>query len=167
VLGIVKSYDPRKRFGFIDSDDGVSFFAHQSSIVPDSFGRRILYAHDLVSFDPVYADTAEANAHQARPVATHVQPQNRPDEIMPADYWEECVVHSLVEKGRSGFLTRPCGDTIFFSRKSVRTYGDLIPKQTKVICGFRAFGTQWQAIDIDLLLPEFDCSEYLVYPETI
>lgn len=50
MLGKVKWFNEEKGFGFIDGDDGKSYFCHYSSI--EMLGHKILFEDQPVQFEP-------------------------------------------------------------------------------------------------------------------
>lgn len=49
MIGIVNSYNPKKKFGYIAGDDGKEYFVHESEIKLPS---KCLYAGYSVQFTP-------------------------------------------------------------------------------------------------------------------
>ena len=59
--GIVKWFDEKKGYGFIEQEDGPNVFVHQSAISADGF--RTLTEGDRVRFDIVQGEKGPAAAN--------------------------------------------------------------------------------------------------------
>lgn len=61
MRGIVKSFSGKTGWGFIDGEDGKTYFAHHSGIVGQ--GYRRLFAKEEVEFDAIQTDESRWQAN--------------------------------------------------------------------------------------------------------
>ncbi|MFD0675287.1 MULTISPECIES: cold shock domain-containing protein [unclassified Paenibacillus] len=76
MLGLVKSYNPEKKYGFLETEDSKSFFVH-ISMINSKDGEKQLFKYEPVTFD------IGTDKKSGRTVAINVVPIWRTDE---ADY---------------------------------------------------------------------------------
>jgi|ERR1700723_168879 len=156
MLGVVQSYRTDKGFGWIKGDDGCRYFAHQRDIAMDHLYLRYLDTNELVEFEPSVDS-------KNRKYASNIVAQNRPEQDMPHGYWEIGTISYVGQEG-TGWIERWMPhEAIFFTNRDVATFGP-VEVGTKVVFGFQHDNVgRLKAANIEICLPDFDISEYMIY----
>jgi len=155
--GIVESYSTDKGHGWIRGEDGIRYFVHQRHVVMNHLYLRYLDVNELVVFVPSF------DTNRRRKNAVNVTVQNRPQEVMPYEYWELGTILHLGTDG-TGWIQRWLpNEAIFFTTYDVVTYGP-VEVGTRVVFNFKHDDLgRLKASNVEICLPEVDISEYMVY----
>jgi cold shock CspA family protein len=118
--GRVFSFDCKRCFGFLvvdgrREDDKLRIFFHQSEVIPDLVGRRVLSPGTKVSFRIKLMEDGKERAQQIESLEIPADPET---------YFEDSIVESWDATMRSGYLMRPDGSTIYFNGDDVVTVGE-------------------------------------------
>jgi hypothetical protein len=126
--------DERRKFGFIQGDDGEIYFAGRANIAADEFANVFLRPGEHVTFEP-----GARPVDTKHPEALSVTP-SRVEETQsaPSHHREELVVTAWNPRSMSGMASRPNGKGPWFyiNFREVLTYG-FVSKGTLIWSGIR------------------------------
>eukprot|EP01060_Flectonema_neradi_P030635 TRINITY_DN449_c15_g1_i1.p1 TRINITY_DN449_c15_g1~~TRINITY_DN449_c15_g1_i1.p1 ORF type:complete len:326 (+),score=63.45 TRINITY_DN449_c15_g1_i1:51-1028(+) len=103
MSGVVQSYNPMKKFGFITASDGQSYFVHSKSIQGTS----------LIVGEPVNFSVEDVGHESGKPQATNVQGKGV---VLRGKL--KCVVKNWL--GKYGFVVDKLGNEIFIHSKEIQ-----------------------------------------------
>jgi hypothetical protein len=136
MTGVVTSYfeDERRKFGFIEGEDGEIYFAGRANIAADEYARVFLEPGELVIFRP----GSHAPGAKHREALDIVPARVDENQSAPENHKEEFVVTIWSPDRMSGMASRPDGKGHwhYVNFREVQTYG-FIQEGTHVWSGFR------------------------------
>ncbi len=145
MVGFVVCWNDLRDFGLIEDYNGRRYAAISNEITPDEIGRRYLLQDEEVCFTT--ARSVSGNYDRA----AAVRPTREPV-VVPDGYEEECTV--IKYERLRGYLRRPFGGCLFFTRKFVTSGESFLRPGIKVLVQLSpSVGTQryWNATNVRVI----------------
>ena len=156
MTGVVTSYfeDDKRKFGFIEGEDGEIYFAGRANIAADEYANVFLQVDELVSFTP----SGQSVGHRHPEALTVLPARVNEAQSAPEHHKEEFVIKLWNPERMSGMASRLDGKGVWFyvNYREVRTFG-FIQEGTHVWSGFRRSKrdpNKFELCEIEVIKPE-------------